>query len=191
MRGRLGFAVLESLREIAPTIVAIVITGFATVNSAVDSMKQGAFDFLPKPFTPDELRLITRRGLEKRSLVLETMARRREKETLREHFAAIVSHELKSPLNAVQQHLFALGAELAGRLADDQRSRLERCSARVNDLMKLIHTWLRVMSTDLDKVRENFGPTAVSTWSAQAVEGVPPEATRKRVAIHTDLQTPL
>ncbi|OGO50256.1 MAG: hypothetical protein A2Z30_02880 [Chloroflexi bacterium RBG_16_64_43] len=191
MPGMSGFAVLEKLREIDPTIVAIVITGFATVNSAVDSMKQGAFDFLPKPFTPDELRLITRRGLEKRSLVLETMALRREKETLREHFAAIVSHELKSPLNAVQQNLFALGAELAGRLTDDQRSRLERCSARVNDLMKLIHTWLRVMSTDLDKVRENFVPTAVSTWIAKAVEVVQPEATRKEVDIHTDLQTPL
>ena len=191
MPGMSGFAVLEELREFDPTIVAIVITGFATVSSAVDSMKQGAFDFLPKPFTPDELRIITRRGLEKRSLVLETMALRREKEMLREHFAAIVSHELKSPLNAVQQNLFALGVELAGRLTDDQRTRLERCSSRVNDLLKLIHTWLRVMSTDIEKVRESFVPTAVPTWIAKAVEVVAPEAARKEVEIRTDIQTPL
>ena len=191
MPGMSGFAVLEELREFDPTIVAIVITGFATVSSAVDSMKQGAFDFLPKPFTPDELRIITRRGLEKRSLVLETMALRREKEMLREHFAAIVSHELKSPLNAVQQNLFALGVELAGRLTADQRTRLERCSSRVNDLLKLIHTWLRVMSTDIEKVRESFVPTAVPTWIAKAVEVVAPEAARKEVEIRTDIQTPL
>jgi signal transduction histidine kinase len=191
MPGMSGFEVLEKLHDLDPTIVAIVITGFATVSSAVDSMKHGAFDFLPKPFTPDELRLITRRGLEKRALVLETMALRREKEMLREHFAAIVSHELKSPLNAVQQNLFALGAELASRLTEDQRTRLERCSSRVNDLMQLIHTWLRVMSTDIEKVRENFIPTAVPSVITKAVEVVQPEATRKEVDIRTDIQTPL
>jgi len=191
MPGMSGFEVLEKLRALDPTIVAIVITGFATVSSAVESMKHGAFDFLPKPFTPDELRLITRRGLEKRALVLETMALRREKEMLREHFAAIVSHELKSPLNAVQQNLFALAVELASRLTEDQRTRLERCSSRVNDLLKLIHTWLRVMSTDIEKVRDNFIPTALPSVIAKAVEVVQPEATRKEVDIRTDIQTPL
>ena len=108
MPGISGFEVIEKIQEIDPTIVTIVITGFATIDSAVEAMQKGAFDFLPKPFTPDELRLITRRGLEKRKLVLETLALRREKELLREHFAAIVSHELKSPLATTQQHLFSL-----------------------------------------------------------------------------------
>lgn len=100
MPGISGFEVIEKIQGIDPTIVTIVITGFATINSAVEAMQKGAFDFLPKPFTPDELRLITRRGIEKRKLVLETLALRREKELLREHFAAIVSHEPKiSPGN--------------------------------------------------------------------------------------------
>ncbi|MEE9189044.1 MAG: response regulator [Anaerolineales bacterium] len=74
MPGISGFEVLEKIQEIDPTIVTIVITGFATIGSAVEAMQRGAFDFLPKPFTPDELRLITRRGLEKRKLVTETQA---------------------------------------------------------------------------------------------------------------------
>ena len=44
--------VLERLREKDKSIVPIVITGYATIESAVESMKKGAFDFLPKPFTP-------------------------------------------------------------------------------------------------------------------------------------------
>ena len=96
MPGISGFEVLEKVQEVDPTIVTIVITGYATVSSAVDAMKSGAYDFLPKPFTPDEFRLVTRRGLEKRALVLETQALRQEKEMLRENFAAIVSHEMKS-----------------------------------------------------------------------------------------------
>src|SRR3990172_6515279 len=98
MPGISGFEVLEKIRETDQTIVTIVITGYATVSSAVEAMKSGAYDFLPKPFTPDEFRLITKRGAEKRRLVLETIALRKEKELLREHFAAIVSHELKTPL---------------------------------------------------------------------------------------------
>ena len=90
-----GYEVLERIHEFDPTIVTIVITGFATVDAAVESMKIGTYDFLPKPFKPDELRLIVQRGLERRKLVLETIALRREKEMLREQFAAIVSHEIK------------------------------------------------------------------------------------------------
>ena len=91
MPGLSGLEVLERIREADPTLVPIVITGYATVSSAVDAMKRGAYDFLPKPFTPEEFRLIVRRGAEKRALVLETQALRRERELLREHFAAIVA----------------------------------------------------------------------------------------------------
>ena len=91
MPGISGFDVLEGIQSIDPNIVCIVITGFATVSSAIEAMKKGAYDFLPKPFTPDELRLITKRGVDRRKLVLETIALRREKEMLRENFAAIIN----------------------------------------------------------------------------------------------------
>ena len=54
MPGISGLEVLEKIREYDPTIVTIVITGYATVSSAIDAMKNGAYDFLPKPFTPDD-----------------------------------------------------------------------------------------------------------------------------------------
>lgn len=70
MPGISGLEVLERLRSADPSIIVIVITGYATVSLAVDAMKRGAFDFLPKPFTPDEFREITRRGLDRRAEVL-------------------------------------------------------------------------------------------------------------------------
>ena len=79
MPGLSGFEVLNKIREIDPNIVCIVITGYSTVSSAIEAMKNGAYDFLPKPFTPDEFRLIIGRGIERRELVLETIALRREK----------------------------------------------------------------------------------------------------------------
>ena len=190
MPGISGFEVLEKINSLDPTVVTIVITGYATVSSAVEAMKKGAYDFLPKPFTPDELRLITQRGLEKRTLVLETIALRREKEMLREHFAAIVSHELKAPLSATQQNLFALASELSGKLTKGQKSIVDRMKSRIDDLLKLIHTWLRVISVDIDKIKEHFVPLSASTLIAKAIEIVQLHAIRKDIEVLTSVKQP-
>ncbi len=183
MPGISGFEVLETIHAADPTIVAIVITGYSTVGSAVEAMQKGAFDFLPKPFTPDELRLIVDRGLERRRLVLEAIELRREREVLRENFAAIVSHELKSPLSAVQQNLYGLAAELSEQLSEAQRARFERLKGRIDDLLKLIQTWLRAVSVPVAKIKESFAPVTLGDVIAKAVETVQPHAVRKDIAI--------
>ncbi len=190
MPGISGFEVLERVGEYDATIVTIVITGYATVSSAVEAMQKGAYDFLPKPFTPDEFRLITRRGLEKRALVQETIALRREREVLRENFAAIVSHELKSPLGAIQQNLFTLTHELSKTATEDQQRRLERMKTRIADLLKLVDMWLRGISVDIRNIRDSFAPLSVGTPIGKAVENIEPHATRKDIEIVTAIQEP-
>ena len=187
MPGIPGIEVLEKITESNPTIVSIVITGYATVTSAVEAMKIGAYDFLPKPFTPDEFRLITKRGLERRKLMLETIALRKEKEMLRENFAAIVSHELKSPLGAIQQNLFALSTELSGVISENQQARFERMKVRIDDLLKLINSWLRVMSIDIAKISENFSPISITSVITKSIEIIEPQAIRKDVQIITSI----
>ena len=58
-----GMEVLRRVKESYPDSIVIVITGYATVSSAVEVMKMGAFDYLPKPFTPEELRSVVHRAL--------------------------------------------------------------------------------------------------------------------------------
>ena len=190
MPGISGMEVLEKVQEFDSTIVPIVITGFATVSSAVDAMKRGAYDFLPKPFTPDEMRIIARRAIDKRRLVLETIALRREKEMLREQFAAIVSHELKSPLGAVQQSMYGLVSDLEDKLSDEQKSKIERLQSRIADLIKLVNTWLRAISVDISTIRENFAPTSIVEVVSKAVENVQQHAVRKDIKIETALKEP-
>ena len=191
MPGISGLEVLEKIFASDPTIVTIVITGFATVSSAIEAMKQGAYDFLPKPFTPDEFRLITKRGLEKRSLVLETIALRREKEMLRENFAAIVSHELKSPLGAVQQNLYTLIDDISDNITEDQLRRLKRMKTRIADLLELINTWLRVISVDIESIKDHFVPISIPMIIDKAVESVQPIAIRKNIEIITSIEEPI
>jgi two-component system, OmpR family, phosphate regulon sensor histidine kinase PhoR len=80
MPGVNGMEVLDRIRTIDPNLLVIVITGYATVESAVEAMKKGAYDFIPKPFTPDQLRIVVKRGLERRSLQKEAEFLRRERE---------------------------------------------------------------------------------------------------------------
>ncbi len=79
MPGIDGFAVMEWIQENQPHVEVIVITGFATVSKAVSAMKQGAFDFVGKPFTPDYIRVVIDRAIDKLSRQEETEQLRKEK----------------------------------------------------------------------------------------------------------------
>ena len=75
-----GVQVLEQIRAYDENIIVIIITGFATIESAVETLKKGVYDYIPKPFTPDELRNVVRKGLERRELLLRTEKLRKERE---------------------------------------------------------------------------------------------------------------
>ncbi len=78
MPGLAGMEVLNEIKGDDPEAIIIVITGYATIESAVEAMKRGAYDFVPKPFTPNGLRMIVKRALEKKKLALENVLLRAE-----------------------------------------------------------------------------------------------------------------
>jgi two-component system, OmpR family, phosphate regulon sensor histidine kinase PhoR len=79
MPGMDGMEVLKRLRGLDPSILVIVITGYATVETAIEAMKQGAYDFISKPFEPDQLRIVVNRAAEKIRLTREALKLEQEK----------------------------------------------------------------------------------------------------------------
>jgi DNA-binding NtrC family response regulator len=73
-----GLQVLERTKELYPDTEVIVITGFATVSTAVEAMQKGAYHYLPKPYKIDEMRILVRKALEKRWLRLEVTELKRQ-----------------------------------------------------------------------------------------------------------------
>jgi DNA-binding NtrC family response regulator len=120
-----GLEVLKEMTAIDPTIVALVITGHATVESAVEAMKAGAYD----------LRIVTKRGLERRRLSVEMEALRKENERMRENFVTGVTHEMRAPLVAVEQYLEVMLEEMAGDVTPKQKEILEHSRKRVEWLL--------------------------------------------------------
>ncbi|OQX56675.1 MAG: hypothetical protein B5M53_00195 [Candidatus Cloacimonas sp. 4484_209] len=66
-----GMELLESVKKKRENVDVIMITGYATIETAVQAMKLGAYDYIPKPFTPEELRSVVSRVLEKRKVIEE------------------------------------------------------------------------------------------------------------------------
>jgi two-component system, NtrC family, response regulator PilR len=73
MPGMDGMTLLNRIKDLDPTILVLLITGYASIESAVESIKQGAQDYIPKPFSPNQLRIVVERAFERRRLVDENL----------------------------------------------------------------------------------------------------------------------
>jgi two-component system response regulator PilR (NtrC family) len=78
MPDRSGLDLLRALRQAQPDIVAIMITAFATTETALAAMKEGAYDYITKPFKVDEIKLVVKKALEKKLLAAENARLRHE-----------------------------------------------------------------------------------------------------------------
>ena len=99
--GMSGLELLDRLKEIDADLVSIVITGYATLELAIDATKRGAYDFLPKPFTPDELLGKIWNAIERRSLAVEAKRLRAERERQLLELATEKSR-LRTVINCIQ-----------------------------------------------------------------------------------------
>ena len=116
------------------SILAIMITAYATFETAVQATKLGAYDFLPKPFSPEELRYAVRKATDQ--LIISREARRlaEEQRQVRFNFISVLSHELKAPINAIEGYLKILQPDEPA----DRRPMIDRSLVRLDGMRKLI-----------------------------------------------------
>lgn len=183
MPGKSGFEVLDKIKDFDPNIISVVITGYATVESAVEAMKKGAYDFIPKPFTPDQLRIIIKRGLERRRLILETESLRREKKLMEENFITMVSHQLRSPLGTIAQYFEVILGGMAGKVEPKQEEMLTKARDRLEKLMELINDWLDLARMNRGQILDRFKPLSIKKVLENIVEFVQPSAQKENIRI--------
>ncbi len=178
-----GQEVLEKVREIDRDIIPIVITGYATVESAVEAMKKGAYDFLPKPFSPEELRIIMRRGLERKKLIRETKRLREEKKLMEENFITMVSHQLRSPIVAVAQYFEIILAGLVGPVGEKQKEMFLKARERLEGLLNLINDWLSTARMNGGQIVDKLKPISLSALLLKIVEFLKPVTKENNISL--------
>lgn len=170
-----GLDLIKLIHEVDPEIICIIITGYATVEMAVSAIKEGAYDFLTKPFTFDTLLLAVNQGLERRSLSqkakkaarAEAEARRLGDEKARledlnqakAQFIRLVTHELQSPVSAVENYLKLI---LGGYVPEDKEEEiLRKCIVRTEEERMLIADLLELGHLE---VVDSFQPEPVNLY---------------------------
>jgi len=174
---------LEKISQIDPDIISIVITGYAIIESAVEAMKRNAYDFLPKPFTPNQLRMVIERGLERRRLVAESARLRREKEMMRENFITLVSHQLRSPLASVKQYFGVIREGFTGEVTDKQKEIIQKAEGYIDSLIQLINDWLGMSRVEAGRIRDKLEPVSLAAVLSEAIEMMKPQAGDKKVTL--------
>ena len=125
-----GLELLGKLHQRDPDLVVIIITAHATIDSAVEGTKRGAYSYIPKPFTPDELLLAIRNGLERRTLALEARRLRDERES---RLLELASERSKSTtiLKCMTDGVLVINLERLVVLRNDAAARIvPGCAAR-------------------------------------------------------------
>ena len=178
-----GFQVIERVRAIDPEIVIAVLTGYATIASAVEAMKAGAYDFLPKPFTPDELRLLVNRGCERWHLAAESARLRREKEEAERRFVTFVTHQLKSPVVAAKQYLDVLLYTTRRDLSPQALDWLSRAQARLGEMLGLIDDWLTLSRVERGTFCDRQAAADLCEAVDRVVGGIRPQASSSNVTV--------
>lgn len=133
-----GIEVLEYVKKKQYPIIVVMITSYASLELAVKATYDGAYDFIPKPFTPQELKSSIENITKK--VFLKKMASRLQEtgKQIRFQFLSVLSHELKAPLNAIDGYLKMIKERQLGEKLEDYDEVVVRSLERIRGMRNLI-----------------------------------------------------
>ena len=191
MPGISGLEVLDRLAGRETDMLTIMITAYASIETAVSATKRGAYDFLAKPFTPDELKSTIRKAAAR--LILAKQARRLadEKRRVRFEFIRVLGHELKAPLNAVAGYLDMLRTHQLGDSLPAYDELVARSLARMDGMRKLIADLLDLTQIESGQKNRELTQVDLAAAAASAIEAVAAQAAARSVSVELHYAGPL
>ena len=190
-----GISGLDVLDRVAkdpqPDLLTIMMTAYASLETAVTATKRGAYDFLAKPFTPEELRNTVRKAAAR--LILAQQARKlaQEKRQVRFQFISVLAHELKSPLAAIEGYLRIIHDRTAGDDPAVYERMVQRSLVRIGGMRKLIFDLLDLTRIESGQKQRDLTDVDVRHVARQAIENVDIDARERRIAVELHADQPV
>lgn len=171
-----GLAVIELVKAHDPTIEVLVITGYGRIEEAVQAMKLGASDFIPKPFDVEQMhaaieKCFERVRLRQQNAVLQESNRELQRlAELKEKFLRLTSHELRGPLTILQGYcdLLAVMADSP----DDVREARAAMQVAISNLTTIVQNITLLMATTGDALPINHQPFDVMDLLRRTLEEI-------------------
>jgi len=173
-----GMEILELAKEINPDAAVIMMTGYASVETAIDAINQGAYAYFVKPVNPDEMKTTIANALKQQRLSLENKrlveslqrsnkllfeANEELKEATRakSEFLAHMSHELRTPLNVIIGFSQLMVDEVPGTINEEQRQCLNDILSSSKQLLGLINDVLDLSKIEAGKMELSIKETVL------------------------------
>ena len=186
-----GLEILQQYGGDESGILTVVITAYASIETAVTSTKRGAFDFLAKPFTPDELRAAVQKAARQIALQREAKRLAEERRQVRFHFISVLAHELKAPLAAIEGYLNLMHDHTMGGGLDAYDQVIRRTLVRTEGMRKLIFDLLDMTRIESGQKERRFEQVDLCALARETVETFSAEAAGKNVAIELRTDGPV
>jgi two-component system, sensor histidine kinase and response regulator len=186
--GMQGVEVLEYVRRTNHDIVIAMITSYASVDIAVKATSDGATDFIPKPFTPQELKSSIEQITKQQYLRRITHRLDEEGKKIRYQFLSVLSHELKAPLNAIEGYLQMMHDRQLGDAIEDYASAIDRSMQRIQSMRNLIMDLLDFTKVSFEKHFEKIQEVNLEDIVTNAIVTVSPYAIQKDVKLETSIK---
>jgi signal transduction histidine kinase len=184
--GMEGIEVLEYIRNKQYDILVIMITSYASLELAVKATRDGAYDFIPKPFTPQELRSSLENVTKKIFLKRMTQKLNQDARQIRFQFLSVLSHELKAPLHAIEGYVKMIQQRELGNELKDYNEIVERTLQRVQGMRNLILDLLDFTKIESGKPTQHISKVDLREIARTAMDTIQPYAIQKDVSVTLD-----
>lgn len=178
-----GLELLDRVRGMNLEMLTIMITAYASIETAVAATKRGAYDFLAKPFTPDELRATVAKAGQRLVLARRTRKLSEERRQVRFQFVRMLAHELKAPLGAVDGYLAMMLDRTAGAEVAAYDDMIHRSRARLDGMRKLIADLLDMTRIESGKKNRRLERLDLAALTRDVLDTFRPRATARGVVL--------
>lgn len=181
-----GIEVLEYIKSNDIDTSVMMITSYASLELAIKATNNGAFNFVPKPFTPQELKTSVENIT--KNLYLKRMTRKMKEEgkQIRFQFLSVLSHELKSPINAVEGYLKIMKDKQVGDTIDDYMEMIDRSIERIKGMRSLILDLLDLTRIESGRKNRDLRSLDIMEIVRNIADSVEPLAIQKNIKVYVE-----
>ncbi len=186
--GMTGLDLLKKLDLKSKDILAIMITAYASLETAVEATRNGAYDFLAKPFTPTELKNMIKKASSR--LIFQRQARKmaEDKKRLRFEFISVLAHELKSPLAAIEGYLNIIKNKDLGDNTAAYDHIIDRSLIRLEGMQKLIFDLLDMTRIESKQKKREIKEVNINEIAELSLENVAIMGKDRNIQINKDIE---
>ena len=200
-----GLEILELAKEINPDVAVIMMTGYASIETAINAVNEGAYAYFVKPINPDEIKSTIANALKQQRLSLENKRlveslqrtnkllfeaneELKKATQLKSEFLANMSHELRTPLNVIIGFSELMLDKVPGKINEEQRQCLSDILDSSQHLLKLINEVLDLSKIESGKMEFKLDNVALAEVVESLIRTMMPILTPRKQSLDVSIE---